>query len=87
MYAIAVLNRYGSRIATEIAVDGTASCCVLRVLAEAALEDVQLDTNCDVFSDCDIIDEVSGWIGYLLIRCWIFITCTCYCLKCSTGRD
>ena len=43
-------------------IDGTASCCVLRVLAEAALEDAQLDTNCDVFSDCDIIDEVLGWL-------------------------
>ena len=62
MYAITVLNRYGSRIAAGIAVDGTASCCVLRVLAEAALEDAQLDANCDVFSDEDIIDEVLGWL-------------------------
>ena len=43
-------------------IDGTASCCVLRVLAEAALEDAQLGTNCNVFSDYDFIDEVLGWL-------------------------
>ena len=38
---------------------------MLRVWTEAALEDAQLDPNCDVFSDDDdiiIIDEVLGWL-------------------------